>query len=206
MRGGWGADRPSTSIACECDDPAGNSRVVGSNILNRLCFPIESSAMSLPNPAVAIPSIMKSTDTAWLTSFRRRMVEVGAQNIVDAIDERFIQLRGHAAMERIGKPITTMEFKERVWEAVRVYEEFLAIKHEGKRIKASRTRTMIQRWGEEEAVRRTVRNLDMSNGLDLLAKYGRLDCAYEQIILDFPDRFDSETKMKAQANLDRLPT
>jgi hypothetical protein len=43
---------------------------------------------------------------------------------------------------------------------------------------------MIQRWGEKEAVRRTVATLTMSSGLELLAKYGRLDCAYEQIILD----------------------
>ena len=64
---------------------------------------------------------------------------------------------------------------------------------------------MIKRWGEKEAVRRTVTNLDMSNGLELLAKYDRLDCAYEQIILDFPDEFDAELIAKARANLSRLP-
>jgi hypothetical protein len=47
---------------------------------------------------------------------------------------------------------------------------------------------MIERWGEKQAVRRTVQNLTMSNGLESLAKYGRLDCAYEQIILRFPGR------------------
>ena len=64
---------------------------------------------------------------------------------------------------------------------------------------------MIKRWGEKEAVRRTVVNMNMSTGLELLAKYDRLDCAYEQIILDFPDEFDPAVAAKAQDNLARLP-
>jgi len=63
---------------------------------------------------------------------------------------------------------------------------------------------MIKRWGEKEVVRRTVTNLKMSAGLELLAKYGRLDCAYEQIILDFPDEFDDARLItKARENLIR---
>ena len=65
---------------------------------------------------------------------------------------------------------------------------------------------MIKRWGEKEAVRRTVTNMTMSTGLELLAKYDRLDCAYEQIILDFPDAFDPALITKARENLARLPT
>jgi hypothetical protein len=42
-------------------------------------------------------------------------------------------------------------------------------------------------------------------GLELLAKYGRLDCAYEQIILDFPEEFDEALLKKARENLARLP-
>lgn len=64
---------------------------------------------------------------------------------------------------------------------------------------------MIKRWGEKEAVKRTVMNLTMSTGLELLAKYDRLDCAYEQIILDFPDQFEAVVIAKARANLARLP-
>lgn len=54
-------------------------------------------------------------------------------------------------------------------------------------------------------MRRTVANLDMSTGLELLAKYDRLDCAYEQIILDFPAEFDEALLKKARENLARLP-
>jgi hypothetical protein len=64
---------------------------------------------------------------------------------------------------------------------------------------------MIARWGEKEAVRRTVSKLTLSTGLELLAKYGRLDAAYEQIILDFLDEFDASVAAKARENLARLP-
>jgi hypothetical protein len=94
---------------------------------------------------------------------------------------------------------------ERVEEAVRAYETFLASKHGGKRIKASRTRRMIQVHGHKEAVARTVRNMKTSPGLDLLHHHNRLDCAYEQIILDFPDVFDDpKLADKARLNLGSL--
>jgi len=162
--------------------------------------------MKPPNPAIAIASIMKSRDIPWLREFRARMVTAGAPEIVAAIDERFVQLGEQALRTAVARPLVDMTLAERVREAVRVYEEFLAYKHDGKRIKASRTRAMIERWGEREAVRRTVTNLTMSTGLELLAKYNRLDCAYEQIILDFPEEFDPWLIAKARENLARLPT
>jgi hypothetical protein len=95
-----------------------------------------------------------------------------------------------------------MTFIERVEEAIRVYEEFLALKHGGKRIKASRTRRMIAVHGPKEAVARTVRSMTTSPGLELLHEHGRLDCAYEQIVLDFSDVFDDPAlAAKARANL-----
>jgi hypothetical protein len=161
--------------------------------------------MKPTNPTLAIASIMRSHDKGWLREFRARMVTAGAPDIVAAIDKRFDQLAELALRDEIGKPLADLTLTERVHAAVRVYEQFLTYKHGGKRILAGRTRAMIKRWGEKEAVRRTVTNLDMSSGLDLLAKYNRLDCAYEQIILDFPDEFDTTTIAKARANLARLP-
>jgi len=63
---------------------------------------------------------------------------------------------------------------------------------------------MIKKWGEKTALMRTVTNLNMSAGLELLAEHGRLDCAYEQIILDFPYEFNDTLILKAKANLARL--
>lgn len=161
--------------------------------------------MSRPDPAVAIPSITKSHDKDWLRTFRARLVTLGAPEIIDAIDKRLGQLGELALRGAIGRPLAELTLSERVHEAVRVYEEFLAYKHDGKRISASRTKAMIKRWGEKEAVRRTVTNLTMSTGLELLAKYDRLDCAYEQVILDFPDQFEASVIAKARENLARLP-
>ncbi|CAH0247736.1 hypothetical protein [Roseomonas sp. CECT 9278] len=161
-------------------------------------------AIKPTHPAVAIASIMKSTDKGWLRQFRANMVVAGASDIVAAIDERFRELDAHVLRERIGQPIADMTLIERVREAARVYEEFLRHKHGGKRIRAARTNDMINRWGEKEAVRRTVAKLDRSDGLDLLALHGRLDCAYERIILDFPAEFDADVIAKARANLARL--
>ncbi|MGA3402153.1 MAG: hypothetical protein ABSC95_23330 [Acetobacteraceae bacterium] len=105
--------------------------------------------MKPPKPAVAIASIMKSSDKDWLRGFRTRMVTAAnAPELVAAIDERLGQLNEQELRGAIGRPLGDLTLVERVHEAVRVYEEFLAYRHGGKRIRASRTRTMISRWGE----------------------------------------------------------
>jgi hypothetical protein len=131
-------------------------------------------------------------------------LDAGVPEIVSAIDKRLSQLGESSLRTAIGKPLDNLTLVERVHEAVRVYEQFLTHKHRGKRVRASRTKKMIKDWGEKDAVRRTVTNMSMSSGLELLAKYGRLDCAYEQIILDFPDEFGPAVVAKARENLSRL--
>jgi hypothetical protein len=158
------------------------------------------------NPALAIANIRRSNDLAWLQQFRLRMAEIGDHEVLAAIDERLAELREVRFHARIGVARPDMTLVERVHESVRVYEEFLARKHSGRRVRAARTRDMIRRWGEKEAVRRTVANMHSSNGLELLAEHGRLDCAYEQIVLDFSTEFDPGLARKARANLARLPT
>jgi hypothetical protein len=128
---------------------------------------------------VAIPSLMKSQDTAWLQGFRSKLANSGSLKILEAIDIRLRELGEAQLRGAVGKQLTTLT--QRVHEAIRGWEGFFAHKHGGKRIGASRTNAMIERWGEKEAVPRIVMNMNMSNGLELLAKYGRLDCAYGQI-------------------------
>jgi hypothetical protein len=154
-----------------------------------------------PNPAIAIPSIMRSHDKAWLTGFRARILHAGVPEVVAAIDKLLGELRESSLRTAIVKPLGTLTLIERVEEAVRVCEEFLAHRHHGRRTPASRTRAMIKRWGHKEAVRRTVTNMNMSSGLELLVKYDRLD--YEQIIFDFLDEFDAGLAAKARGNLAR---
>ncbi|MGC2415645.1 MAG: hypothetical protein WA459_23475 [Stellaceae bacterium] len=160
--------------------------------------------MARPNTEIAIASINASNNEAWLRGFRTRMLPAGETEIVDAIDKRLAELEELKFRAGISSIRVGLRLPERVQESVRVYEAFLAKKH-GRNIRAARTNAMIKRWGEKEAVRRTVTNLDMSNGLELLAKYDRLDCSYERIILDFPNEFDETLRAKARANLANLP-
>jgi hypothetical protein len=158
-----------------------------------------------PNTGKAIASINASKDEVWLRGFRARMIAVGESEIVAAIDNRLAELDEMRFRSGIGtRPTVGLTLAERVRESVRVVEAFLARKY-GKNIRVSRTNTLIKRWGEKEAVRRTVATHDMSTGLELLAKYDRLDCSYEQIILDFAHEFDEALMAKARANLSRLP-
>ena len=161
--------------------------------------------MNSPNPSVAIASVMKSNDTKWLVGFRASMVTAKAPRIAAAVDERLSQLGEQALRTAIGETPTGLSLDERVHEATRVYGEFLAYKHGGTRVDASKIKAMIARWGEKEAVSRTVTKLTMSTGLELFAKYDRLDCAYEQIVLDFPGEYDAALVDKARENLARLP-
>ena len=160
--------------------------------------------MNKPNPVVAGASIERSVDRIWLKNFRASMAAAGAPDIVAAIDLRLGRLGEEALRRAIGEASADLSLTERVQETVRVYSEFLAFEHDGQRISPSRTKAMIARWGEKEAVRRTVTRPDPSSGLERLAKYGRLDCAYEQIVIDFPDDFDAKLIAKARASIAAL--
>ena len=157
------------------------------------------------NPAAAIEAINKSTDKPWLEDFRTRMIAAEKLDMVTALDHRLAELNELAFRTAIGSPRAGLSLIERVRESVRIYKEFSTREHFDKRFRVARTNAMIKRWGEKEALSRTVSNLSMSTGLEQLAKYSRLDCAYEQIILDFPHEFSDGLIAKARANLARLP-
>jgi len=157
------------------------------------------------NPAAATLAINKSTDQPWLEEFRTRMIAAKKLAMVTALDRRLAELDELAFRTAIGSPRAGLSLIERVRESVRIHQEFLTRKHLDKRFRAARISAMVKRWGEKEAVSRTVMSLNMSTGLELLAKYSRLDCAYEQIILDFPHEFHEGLIAKARANLARLP-
>jgi hypothetical protein len=156
------------------------------------------------NPAAATEAINKSTDKAWMEEFRTRMIAAEKLDMVTALDRRLAELNELAFRTAIGSPTAGLSLIERVRESVRIHQEFLTRKRLGKGFRAARINAMIKRWGEKEALSRTVMSLNASTGLELLAKYSRLDCAYEQIILDFPHEFHEGLVTKARANLARL--
>ncbi|MFO1037735.1 MAG: hypothetical protein U1E45_12880 [Geminicoccaceae bacterium] len=157
-----------------------------------------------PNPAVAIPSIMRSQDKTWLLGFKTRLGNAGAPELIDAIDERLGQLGEAALFAQRGRPSAELDLGERVKESARIYEAYLAHTTKAKRTPAQRIDAQVKRLGAKEVVARAVIAHDMSPGLEVFARHGRLDCAFERIVLDFADEFEPEVREKAQANLARL--
>jgi len=160
--------------------------------------------MKPPNPENAIASAMRMTSGPELVQFRDSMAAAGASDAVAAIDRRLGELAAEALKRTIGPLPTNMGVVERVHEAIRVLEALRKHNNGGRAQPASRTRGMIKRHGEVGAVRRLVMTHKTSRGLEDLAAYGRLDRAFEQIILDFPEAFDGAAVAKARANLEPL--
>jgi hypothetical protein len=162
--------------------------------------------MKPPNQQMAIASAMRMTNRSELIEFRAKMGAAGATEVVAAIDRRLDELATEALRQTIGPLPANLSVIERVHEAVRVLEALRKHNNGGRARPASRTRGMIKRLGEVGAVKRLVMTHKTSQGLEDLAVYGRLDCAFEQIILDFPDAFDDAAVAKALANLARFAT
>lgn len=96
----------------------------------------------------------------------------------------------------------TPDFDGRVQEARRVVELLFSIRN-GKPTHLSRTKPSFTRHGPVEAIRRIIAKRD-SPGLRILADNNRLDCAFEQIALDFPDIFrEGDTLAVAAETLKR---
>jgi hypothetical protein len=156
------------------------------------------------DPRKAIAWAMAATDRSKLQQFREKMVAAGATEVVTAIDRRLDELAMEALRRTIGPLPANLGVVERVHEAVRVLEALRKHNNGGRARPASRTRGMIKRHGEIGAVKQLVMTHKTSQGLEDLAAFGRLDCAFEQIILEFPEAFDDAAAAKARANLARL--
>ena len=123
-----------------------------------------------------------------------------------ATPEQLVELKAIELQNRYRLAVTRREgnpdFEGRVQEALRVVEALYSMKN-GKPTRASRTRQSIARHGTAVAVRRVVAKRD-SPGLRILVDNDRLDCAFEQIVVDFPSIFQDGTTLQiATATLER---
>lgn len=102
----------------------------------------------------------------------------------------------------VGNRQGPLDFEGRVAEALRVMEELLYFKN-GRRLQAGYTRRSLEKNGPVETIKRIIAKKDLA-GLRMLADRDRLDCAFEQIALDYPELFqDGKTLIVARETLDR---
>lgn len=147
-------------------------------------------------------AIAHSTDRAWLRQCRDHNSRLGKRDVAQAAESRLRDLDLHHAL-KVRPDAHTVE--ERVFESVRVYRELLRRKH-GRNQAAGYTEREIKQYGPREALIRTIRRGKKTDGLKLLAEHDRLDCAYEQIAIDYAHEFPGDVVERARRILAEYPT
>jgi hypothetical protein len=141
-----------------------------------------------------LAAIAKSSDQAWLKQCRDHNVRLGVRDVVESASRRLLEVQLHEALRL--RPATN-SVEERVIESVRVYRALLKHKH-GRNQAAGYTEREIRRYGPREALIRTIRRGKQTEGLKLLAAHDRLDCAYEQIAIDYADEIPQDVVDRAR--------
>ena len=126
-------------------------------------------------------AIASSTDRAWLQRCRDHNAALGRQDVVEATKNR---LRDLDLQDALRMRPAAHSVEDRVLESVRVYRELAKHKH-GRSQAAGYNEREIRQYGPREALIRTIRRGKKTDGLKLLEEHNRLDCAYEQIAIDF---------------------
>jgi hypothetical protein len=144
-----------------------------------------------------LSAIMRSVDQAWLMQCRKYNASIGKSDVVAAADRRLRDLDLRDTL-RMRPEAHTVE--ARVLESVRVYRALLKHKH-GRNQAAGYTEREIKQYGPREALIRTIRRGKKTDGLRLLAEHDRLDCAYEQIALDYAQEMPDDIVEQALQTL-----
>jgi hypothetical protein len=110
------------------------------------------------------------------------------RDIVEVVNRRLREVQLHDALG--ARPVTN-SVEERVFESIRVYRALLKHKH-GRNQPAGYTEREISRYGPPRGSIRTIRRGKQTAGLKLLAVHDRLDCAYEQIAIDYADEMPKD--------------
>jgi hypothetical protein len=144
-----------------------------------------------------LAAIAKSSDRSWLEQCRDHNTKLKRSNIVEAVNER---LRYLDLQDALRLRTTADSVEERVIESVRVYRALLKHKH-GRNQAAGYTEREIKQYGPREALIRTIRRGKKTDGLKTLAENDRLDCAYEQIAIDFATELPEDVVDRARKTL-----
>ena len=128
--------------------------------------------------------------------FARNVTERGRPDLALAARKRAVQMRA----ETFG---VTSEVERECIEALFAYEEVLSAKA-GRRIRASRTWPMIEKYGVVEAVERVVKRKADPLGYTALAEMGLEELAFEAVILRHQSTFSAEAVAQSKERLGKL--
>ena len=92
------------------------------------------------------------------------------------------------------------DFKNEFMRYVEAYERILSEESHTKKI-ATRTRQRIFAVGAVQTMINILEKPPKTYGIELLARKGRLDCAYENIVYDYPEFFTPKHHDEAQRRL-----
>lgn len=151
-------------------------------------------------PPNILDAIKKSEDREWLKTCRDHNASKGDIATANAATQRLRDLELRDTLKPRG---ALNSLKARIEESLRTYEGLLEHKH-GRKQAAGYTRRDIKEHGHREALIRTIRRGKKTDGLKLLQEHGRLDCAYEQIALDFVPEMPDDVVELARRTLESL--
>src|SRR5262249_55415777 len=141
-----------------------------------------------------LAAIASSTDRAWLKQCGDHNDRLGRKHVVEATAQR---LRDLDLQDALSVRADAQTLEARVVESLRVYRELLKHKH-GRNQAAGYTEREIKRYGPREALIRTIGRGKKTDGLKLLAEHDRLDCAYEQIAIDYAHELPEDVVERAR--------
>jgi len=123
-----------------------------------------------------------------------------ATNVESRHPDLALAARRQAVALRAARHGATSDVEQAAWRAVYAYERARSLEA-GKTIRASRTRSMIERLGALAAVERIVTRRQESMGYQTLAAMGMLDMAFEAVVIDHPDAFSAEALVRSRQRL-----
>ncbi len=134
------------------------------------------------------------TSIPELETLRRNAYRNDREDVADACTDRIIVLKLIAEG-------ATNQFERDFYSALQAYEKVLTDKN-GKVTYAQYTRRKIDNVGVQQTLTDLMKKGDQSYGLGVLRERNALEFAFENVVINHPDRFNEETVKSAHRNLE----
>jgi hypothetical protein len=144
-----------------------------------------------------IKKIEVETDRQKLFNWYRNGHDKKMPEIMVAALKRAIRLKASGF-----KPVDS--FEDAVYHALAGYEVALSINNSTRRVAANRTRNLLKRLGAQGALEFLVEESRETFGLRLLTSMQLAEFTFENVIINFPDRFTKDQVEEANRRRDEI--